>query len=183
MRAVAVSPAKVILFGEHFVVNGNSAISMAINLPTIATAESAKTSGVTIVSKNLKLEAHFSFEGVLEEEQAMMLNRFSDQYMHAISSLSTRPHEGIKLSIESRVPIGMGLGSSAATAVATLSSVTALWKKTLQKDDIFHAAYSLEKMIHGRPSGVDQATVTYGGLIVYRNGKVESEFTDLQNPP
>ena len=183
MRAVSASPAKVILFGEHFVVNGNSAISMTIDLPTIVTAESTTTNGVTITSKNMKLEAHFSLNGNLERSTGTNAEQNLRPVYATVSSLINKTTEGIKISIESHVPIGMGLGSSAATAVATLSSVTTIMQKIMQKEEIFQAAYSLEKLIHGRPSGVDQATVTYGGMIVYRNGRVESRLTDLPKPP
>ena len=182
MRAVSASPAKVILFGEHFVVNGNSAISMAIDLPTIVTAESTTRNGVTITSKNMKLEAHFSPNGTLEQSTGTSAEQNLRPIYATVSSLIDKT-TGIKISIESHVPIGMGLGSSAATAVATLSSVTTLLQRVMQKEEIFQAAYSLEKLIHGRPSGVDQATVTYGGMIVYRNGRVESKLADLSKPP
>ena len=183
MRVVSASPAKVILFGEHFVVNGNSAISMTIDLPTIVTAETKTTNGITVNSKNLNLEAHFSLNGTLERSRGTNAEQNLRPVYATISPLIDKTTQGIKISIESHVPIGMGLGSSAATAVATLSSVTTLMQKIMNKEEIFQAAYSLEKLIHGRPSGVDQATVTYGGMIVYRNGRVESKITDLPKPP
>jgi mevalonate kinase len=183
LRVTATSPAKIILFGEHFVVNGNTAISMAIDIPTIVSSETTIKEGVTITSKNLKLEAHFSFAGALQSSAGSNAEQNLRPVFAAVQSFLDTTTPGIKITINSHVPVGMGLGSSAATAVATLASIASLMRKTLQKEQIFQAAYALEKIIHGRPSGVDQATVTYGGLIAYRNGRVESTFSNLPKSP
>jgi mevalonate kinase len=66
--------------------------------------------------------------------------------------------------IESDIPIGTGMGSSAAFAVA-LSAVR-VGRLDLEKINDF--AYKLEKGLHGNPSGVDNTVVTYGGFLWYR---------------
>jgi mevalonate kinase len=66
--------------------------------------------------------------------------------------------------IESDIPIGAGMGSSAAFAAA--SSVFKVGKLDLEKINNF--AYKLEKGLHGNPSGVDNTIVTYGGFLWYR---------------
>jgi mevalonate kinase len=66
--------------------------------------------------------------------------------------------------IESSIPIGAGLGSSAAFAVA--SSALRLGKLNLET--INNEAYELEKLQHGKPSGLDNTVATYGGFLWYR---------------
>ena len=66
--------------------------------------------------------------------------------------------------ISSDIPIGAGLGSSAAFAVAT----SALEFESLDLEKINDAAYRVEKKLHGNPSGVDNTIVTYGGFLWYR---------------
>lgn len=66
--------------------------------------------------------------------------------------------------------------------MAAVSAVSAVLGKEISKQDIFQAAYLLENIVHGHPSGVDQATVTFGGLIKFRKGVIESEVT-TDNPP
>lgn len=66
--------------------------------------------------------------------------------------------------IESDIPIGAGMGSSAAFAVAT--STFKVGELNLEK--INKSAYKLEKGLHGNPSGVDNTIVTYGGFLWYR---------------
>ncbi len=185
MKAIAVSPAKVILFGEHFVVSGNSAISMTIDLPTTVTVEPLKGDEIQIRSEDLDLEAAFSPTGQIlqgagpnAESTLRPIFEVADFTLKKLNQLGL----GLKIAVKSRVPIGMGLGSSAATAVATVSALTTLLGWPLSREEVFDAAYSLEKMVHGHPSGVDQATVTYGGLISYRSGKVEATL-QVTKPP
>lgn len=186
MRAIAVSPGKVILFGEHFVVSGNSAISMTIDLPTIVTIEPLKNDHIQIRSEDLGLEAAFSPSGkILESSGPTAEATLRPIFQVADFTLNrlNQPGRGLKIAVKSRVPIGMGLGSSAATAVGTVSAITTLLGQSLSSEDIFEAAYSLEKIVHGQPSGVDQATVTFGGLISYRKGKVEASLKVTKSPP
>src|SRR5256712_8402845 len=76
---------------------------------------------------------------------------------------------------ECNIPIGAGLGSSASTSVAIIAAVAKSRGVQLGKKEIFRLAYKPETLIHNKPSGVDQATSTYGGVIQYRSpGKVES---------
>jgi len=185
LKAIAVSPAKVILFGEHFVVGGNTAISMTIDLPTVVTAEPLEGDQIEIRSEDLGLEASFSPAGQLGQcsgANAEATLRPIFEVASFILKKIGRSGRGMKVAVKSRVPIGMGLGSSAATAVGTVSAITTLLGFPLSKEEVFDAAYSLEKMVHGHPSGVDQATVTYGGFISYRKGKVNSTLQTTRPP-
>jgi len=69
-----------------------------------------------------------------------------------------------RVKITSNIPIGAGMGSSAAFAVA--KSALKLGKLELEK--INSLAYKLEKVQHGNPSGVDNTICTYGGYLWYR---------------
>ena len=71
---------------------------------------------------------------------------------------------GKKIEIASEIPIGAGMGSSAAYAVAT--SAIKLGGMNLEK--INELAYKMEKKRHGAPSGVDNTICTYGGFLWYR---------------
>ena len=79
----------------------------------------------------------------------------------------------IHVRIESEIPIGAGLGSSAAVAAATISAVRIYLSKPTTQDELFNLAFECERLSHGNPSGVDPAAVVYGGLIAYTKGKPE----------
>lgn len=77
--------------------------------------------------------------------------------------------------ITSDIPIGAGMGSSAAYAVAS----SALKIGELDLDKINEEAYKLEKIQHGNPSGVDNTVSTYGGFLWYR--KESENFKTFKN--
>nr|CAB3264974.1 mevalonate kinase [Phallusia mammillata] len=80
------------------------------------------------------------------------------------------------------LPIGAGLGSSSAFSVALATALLIYTDTiktsdgyTLEKDSLFeinNLAYDLEQIVHGRPSGVDNAVSTYGGAVKFENGKI-----------
>jgi len=85
--------------------------------------------------------------------------------------------------IVSRIPIGAGMGSSAAYAVA----LSALKVGKLDLEKISSLAYEMEKQRHGNPSGVDNTIVTYGGFLWYRkeseNFKTFKQIESKVKPP
>lgn len=94
----------------------------------------------------------------------------------AVNKRLTAVITGGRRKIESSIPIGCGMGSSAAFAVATSAARTFLKNKKLDLDEINKMAYKMEKKRHGNPSGVDNTISTYGGLLWFRK---ESESLKL----
>lgn len=137
------APAKIHLLGEHSVVYGKPAILAAINLRISVSIQK----GINNLPSYLKL-----IEKIVKK-------RFN------LKSIS--PY---KLKIDSQIPIGAGLGSSAALSAtyitALLSYLKIKWDLTLINELSFEA----EKIFHGNPSGGDNTTVVYGGLIWYQKG-------------
>ncbi|KAJ3110857.1 hypothetical protein HDU96_006221 [Phlyctochytrium bullatum] len=86
----------------------------------------------------------------------------------------------IKLEIVSSIPVGSGLGSSASFAVCLAAAVLSYAGKVAlepkqhlakaEKDTINSWAFTAEQVIHGTPSGIDNAICTYGGAGVYTKG-------------
>lgn len=79
--------------------------------------------------------------------------------------------EDILLKIESELPIGSGLGSSAAVAAATIKAVREYLGKPINEEELFKLTFECEKIAHGNASGLDPAAVVYGGLIAYTKGQ------------
>ena len=72
---------------------------------------------------------------------------------------------GLRLEIASELPLGSGFGSSAACATAVLLAAAAAFETTLDSEQLLHLALEVERRQHGSPSGVDNATVLYGGIL------------------
>ncbi|GMN43821.1 hypothetical protein TIFTF001_013007 [Ficus carica] len=88
--------------------------------------------------------------------------------------------------VTSELPLGSGLGSSAAFCVALSAALLAFSDSV--KIDLNHQGWLLfaedeldllnkwafegEKIIHGRPSGIDNTVSTYGNMIKFRSGSL-----------
>jgi mevalonate kinase len=87
----------------------------------------------------------------------------------------------LKVEIESELPIGSGLGSSAAVSAAVIKAVREYRGEPIENDELFKLTMECEKIAHGNPSGIDPATVVYGGLMAYTKGQ-PFERLMIKNP-
>jgi len=78
-----------------------------------------------------------------------------------------RSNRGLVVNVNCEIPVGAGLGSSASTTVAIISAVATFNRIELSRKEIFKLAFVPENFLHGKPSGVDQATCIYGGTIQF----------------
>src|SRR5690606_25519712 len=69
------------------------------------------------------------------------------------------------------VPRGMGLGGSAALAVAIVRALDKHFKLELSDDEVNRLAFESEKVAHGNPSGLDNTLATYARALVFRPGE------------
>jgi len=174
LKSQAIAPAKVILTGEHFVVYGAPAIVSAVDIHSNTTA--SKRRDQRIVVKSSSPECTISIkdgrcevlrggeiaQSLLEPISVLAqatLQRFGDQC------------NGLNLHIESDIPVGVGLGSSAAVAVSAIAAIERLLRKRNDLETIRQLAFESERLIHKTPSGIDQTISTFGGIIVYRKEK------------
>ncbi len=84
--------------------------------------------------------------------------------------------------IDSQIPIGSGMGSSAAVSAAVIRAVReGMSKPIIRKEELYDLVMECEKVAHGNPSGIDAATVVYGGIIAFTKGK-PIEQLQIHNP-
>ena len=171
MGVVASAPAKIILFGEHFVVYGEPAIVLAIDRRAYATVDLNDDKSLQVQSSNLKLKGCFK-DGMFKVEQGdarEARSRFEPVRLAVEKVLAKYgANVGLNVEINSTVPVAAGLGSSAAVVAAVTAGVGALLKVKMSKEDVFAIALEAEKTVHGTPSGVDPAIATYGGSILFQ---------------
>ncbi len=171
MGVIASAPAKVILFGEHFVVYGEPAIVLAIDKRAYAKAELREDRQLYLRSVNLNLSGYFK-NGTFKIEQGNARearSKFKPLKL-AVEKILEIHGENIGLNIEvnSTVPVAAGLGSSAAVATAVTAAVGTLLDVKMSKESVFHISYEAEKIVHGTPSGVDSAISTFGGTLLFQ---------------
>lgn len=174
MKSKASAPGKVILFGEHFVVYGVKAVLCAINKRVIVSAENIEENKISIKSNigNLELETNKS---IFEIDSPL-----KPFYYLANKILQTQDQiKGIKITIESDIPLGVGLGSSSACCVAGAAAISRLFSE-ISKEEILKLAIEAEKTIFQNTSGADCTVCTYGGIMEYDK---ENGFTKIESEP
>lgn len=209
---VVSAPSKVIMHGEHAVVYGMTAVAAALDLRTKMTIK-PHNSHVVVNFPDLGLSDCWSIEKlrelfrhkpttkVCEEVDLVYLDRIHDMlgvdqsnlrmasvicflylYSVIIGATDIVPME---IQVESEIPLGAGLGSSAALSVClaagligvvhqvrgTEKSILAQVNPSLRKE-VCQLAFLSEKILHGTPSGIDNSVSTYGGLVKFSGGEL-----------
>ena len=171
MKSKASAPGKVILFGEHFVVYGIKSILCSINKRVTVTAEKTNERKISINSEIGKL--------VLEPNESISeINSPLKPFYYLANKAIKDQNIGLKIQIESEIPLGAGLGTSSACCVAGAAAIFKLFGE-ISKEKILEIAIEAEKTIYQNTSGADCTVSTYGGLMEYdkNNGfrKIEDE--------
>lgn len=80
-----------------------------------------------------------------------------------------KPPFGISLTLHKRMPIGSGLGSSAASSVGAVVAVNELLPKKLPRKDLLRFAVEGERMASGSPHADNAAPSLLGGVCLIRD--------------
>jgi mevalonate kinase len=185
----ASAPAKVILFGEHFVVYGNPAILASINKRIFVEARTTtmdnNENDITIksdigVAGRYYDGGKFKMLGGGMEAKAVL-----DPLYNAIKQVLAIRNKniGIEIDISSQVPPRIGLGSSAASCVATIAAVDSLFNRDPSKQNICKLAVEAERWVHKTTSGADCYVSTFGGLIKYQSRSKAFKKLETIGPP
>lgn len=173
-RGKASAPAKVILFGEHFVVYGSPAILAAINKRISVDARTIiHDENKIVIRSDIGVAGEYHNNGEFNAlEGGSKAKAVLDPLYSAIRQVllmrnKKKKNTGIEVVISSRVPPGIGLGSSAASCVATVAAVDSLFQKNSSRQKVCELAIESERLIHKRSSGADCYVSTFGGLMQY----------------
>ena len=217
-------PGKVILMGEHAAVYGRPAVVAAVDLRLSVEAGLTPATGlaaggeVRLVLPDIGVEETHSWSEVVEYselarrrwcafeagEEPFVADRASGALVRiavgeALASLpalaaSNLTGQDLELRLRSGIPVGAGLGSSAAAAIGVVAAVRSLAGATrpvpghgsdVAEDElaaIEAAALEVERRQHGFPSGIDSGTVLRGGVLLVRRVGDELRFDDLPRP-
>ncbi len=169
----ASAPAKVILFGEHFVVYGEPAVVMAIDKRAYATVKLRKDQKIHVGSVDMRISGIFKGAKFQAEKGGAKAQAKLEPVKNAVQQVlaAVNKKAGLDVAISSDIPVSAGLGSSAAVAASTIVATSHLLGTELPRDQIFRLAYETERLVHGTPSGIDPAIATYGGTMQFQKGK------------
>ncbi len=161
MKSIASAPGKIILFGEHFVVYGGKAILCAINKRITVTAKAIPENKISIKSSigNLVLAPKRPLNEV--DIQLRPFYYLADKMIQKYDEKS-----GMEITIDSEIPLGVGLGSSSACCVAGAAAISGVFTKK-SKEEILQMAIEAEKTMFPNTSGADCTVCTFGGIMQY----------------
>lgn len=170
---------KVILAGEHAVVHGAPALACPlITLTTDISLKSHNEAGLRLTmndSNTILIDAKY----LCQKEHA--LTQCPPRYCYVLEGLFLLAHalkinssslSGLHVSWQSNIPMQVGLGSSAALAVALVKGYCAYYHLELHTDQIWQLSTQIEHLAHGQSSGLDPACALHQDIIEYRQGQV-----------
>jgi len=171
LKSIASAPGKIILFGEHFVVHGTKAILAAIDKRVTVTTTFTENNTIKVNSQlgTIEVPISSSYEEVESEFRPFvyLANKIINSEQNA---------SGLEITIDSDIPIGVGLGSSSACCVAAAASISELFNE-LSSEEILKMSIEAEKTIFPDTSGADCTVCTYGGMIEYPSiEKIDNTF-------
>jgi len=171
LKSIASAPAKIILFGEHFVVHGTDAILAAIDKRVTVTTTFTENKTIKVNSElgTLEVPISSSYEEAKSEFRPFIF--LANKMINSNQNIS-----GLEVTIDSDIPIGVGLGSSSACCVAAAASICGLFKE-LSSEEILNLSIEAEKTIFPDTSGADCTVCTHGGMIEYPSiEKIDNTF-------
>jgi mevalonate kinase len=157
--------AKAILLGEHSVVYGAPAIALPVpTLPVRARAQRV-AGGARLATGLYDGPAVGAPPAVASTVAAVRATLAALGDVAAGTGL-----DGVDLRVDSAIPAGRGLGSSAAVAAAVSDAVAAAFGSRLDPEARHHAVMESERVAHGTPSGLDARTVVSTRPVWFHGG-------------
>jgi mevalonate kinase len=186
------APGKLILSGEHAVVYGHPALAMAVNRYVTAIATPQPAPHISFDLSDLAYEHRLSLSTL-----HTLKNRIKRKYQQFVKGdfkirdvlqkpvelaqvafslffevLNIKLTQGMKIRLESTIPMGCGMGSSAATILSVVHAIANHLEVTLPPEMFLRLGLEAENMQHGYSSGLDLQVSLYGGCIYMEAGQL-----------
>ena len=189
---VATVPGKIIFSGEHAVVHGCLAIATTIDRFVKVKATLQEKGRFSVNVRDPQQQMIFSstelpklanqlrqnYQEFCSEKRAIqnvlenpwLLIQFIVAQLHEIAPLL---EVGVRLEISSQIPIGCGLGSSAAIILGAIGAITHLISFPINESDMMTLALEAENLQHGYSSGLDLQICYQGGGLRYSRQQLD----------
>ncbi|MWG33983.1 mevalonate kinase [Halomarina oriensis] len=172
---VSSAPGKVYLFGEHAVVYGEPAVPCAIERRARVTVEARDDDRLRVEAKDLTLDG-FTVEYSSGADEQPDVNvptplveaamGYVDGAIEQARDAADTPDAGFDMTVESDIPLGAGLGSSAAVVVAAIDAAARELDCDLTTEEVAGRAYRVEHEVQdGQASRADTFCSAMGGAV------------------
>ncbi|CCQ36895.1 mevalonate kinase [Natronomonas moolapensis 8.8.11] len=169
------APGKVYLFGEHAVVYGEPAVPCAIERRARVTVERREDERLRVRANDLTLDGFTVTWGGETDTRpdvdvpAPLVEAATGYIDGAIAQAldaAGEPAAGFDVTVESDIPLGAGLGSSAAVVVAGIDAATRELGAELSSEELADRAYQVEYDVQdGQASRADTFCSAMGGAV------------------
>lgn len=156
---------KIILTGEHSVVHGRHAVAAPITLRMGAKIHDHEE-GIHLLIPRWGVEQAIEFGA----EHRYSIYKALEMILKTLGLQD----EAMAIEVYPEVPRAMGMGGSAALAVAIIRALGRYFDLDLTKENVRELSYQSEDIIHGGASGIDNTVATYGNLILYQKDEPPS---------
>ena len=190
----AVAPGKLILSGEHSVVYNRPAVAMAIDRSVVATIEDSDDDRISfdlpdvdshdsftlMALHDFKRRAATNYRLFLNGELGIRdvlykpVDLFKFGFITLLDGLHRSLDSGIVIKLKSNLPVGSGMGSSAASVLSELRALGHYLRVDFKPEWAYEFSLEAEKLQHGHPSGVDSYISLHGGCAAFENGVAKS---------
>ena len=183
---ISKAPAKLILAGEHGVLYHVPAITTSIHWFTTCLWQKADTSSLHLAKEKPffystnDLQAHWQ---LMTQRHQHWQEHPSSKILHTLYDLPLTvlawwqvhyPLEQLSCRIDSEIPMGSGLGSSASLIIAMLRGLADWHQIYFSQADFQRIATELEGFAHGRSSGLDVAAILQDQPMQWQNKQAEA---------
>jgi mevalonate kinase len=170
------APGKVYLFGEHAVVYGEPAVPCAIDRRATVEVTPREDDHIRVTAEDLSLDG-FTVEYTgetggdavdLDVSQSLVeaAMAYIDTAVQQARAAADAPNAGFDIRVDSEIPLGAGLGSSAAVTVAGIDAATRALGEPLDRRQIADRAYRAEFDVQdGQASRADTFCSAMGGAV------------------
>jgi len=190
----AVSPGKLILSGEHSVVYGKPSVAMAIDRSVTATIEESREGEVVFDLPDINERDSFTLLALQDFKRRTLNNYrqfldgdlgirdvlhkpvdlFKFGFITLLDGVHRKLDSGIVIKLKSNLPLGSGMGSSAASVLSELRALGHYLRIDFRPEWAYEFSMEAEKLQHGHPSGVDSYISLHGGCATFENGEAQS---------
>ena len=190
----AIAPGKLILSGEHSVVYNRPAVAMAIDRSVVATIEESddgqisfdlpdvqeRDSFTLLALRDFKRRASTNYRLFLDGELGIRdvlykpVDLFKFGFITLLDGLHRSLDNGMVIKLKSNLPVGSGLGSSAAAVLSEVRALGHYLRVDFKPEWYYEFSMEAEKLQHGHPSGVDSYISLHGGCASFENGEAKS---------
>jgi hydroxymethylglutaryl-CoA reductase len=169
----AAAAGKIILLGEHAVVYGKHALALPI-VNAVSASVTKHSAATTLTIPEWGVQQTITAEAPVFGPMIALITR----------ELGI-PATGFAIEVCSKLPRAMGLGSSAAVAVALVRAFNDALALGIDNARVNAIAFACEQFAHGTPSGIDNTIATYAVPMLFRNSTSleQKELTLTESVP